>query len=264
MFTKKQDNIIDSSKGFSSGVFGGYYLAPHGELTMNSFGSELTSLTGDSSYIAKIKDITICNRNYVLTVMIPKNLYSKMKTENIVKLIIFLILFLTITATICFFFSNKFVSPLLKGLEQIRKQEHKKSSSSLVEIDNLFVFLAEQDQIQEMKNIELQKECDLKTDELTKAQNEIARLSYSRKSEIDPDNYIMFKKGMKSSTKMEKTVFELYLQGKTAEEILEICSIQKNTLKFHNHNILGKLGVSSRKQMLRYATILKQEKKDNQ
>lgn len=54
-------------------------------------------------------------------------------------------------------------------------------------------------------------------------------------------------------------MFELYLEGKTAEEILEICAIQKSTLKYHNHNILGKLGVSSRKQMLRYAALLKQE-----
>ena len=40
---------------------------------------------------------------------------------------------------------------------------------------------------------------------------------------------------------------------------MEICHIQQGTLKYHNHNILGKLGVSSRKQMLRYATLLKQE-----
>lgn len=36
-------------------------------------------------------------------------------------------------------------------------------------------------------------------------------------------------------------------------------NIRESTLKFHNHNILEKLGVSSRKQMLRYATLLKQE-----
>ena len=51
----------------------------------------------------------------------------------------------------------------------------------------------------------------------------------------------------------------IWADGKTADEIMEICRIQKGTLKYHNHNILGKLGVSSRKQMLRYATLLKQE-----
>ena len=36
-------------------------------------------------------------------------------------------------------------------------------------------------------------------------------------------------------------------------------NIRESTLKFHHHNILKKLGVFSRKQMLRYATLLKQE-----
>ena len=36
-------------------------------------------------------------------------------------------------------------------------------------------------------------------------------------------------------------------------------NIRESTLKFHHRNILKKLGVSSRKQMLRYATLLKQE-----
>ncbi len=36
-------------------------------------------------------------------------------------------------------------------------------------------------------------------------------------------------------------------------------NIRESALKFHNHNIPEKLGISSRKQMLRYATLLKQE-----
>lgn len=195
--------------------------------------------------------------------MIPKAVYIKAATDNTLRLIVFILLFLVATVTVCIYFSRKFVSPLVKGLEQIRKREHNVSSSPLSEIDDLFAFLAEQDSLREAENAKLREERDSKTDELTKAQNEIARLSYSRKSEIDPDDYETFKSGMKSLTKMEKAVFDLYLQGKTAEQILEICNIQKSTLKYHNHNILGKLGVSSRKQMLRYATLLKQENGDN-
>ena len=42
-------------------------------------------------------------------------------------------------------------------------------------------------------------------------------------------------------------------------EILAILGVTENTLKFHNKNIYNKLGVSSRKQLLRYATLLKQQ-----
>lgn len=97
------------------------------------------------------------------------------------------------------------------------------------------------------------------TSEIDKRQTEIDRLAYSRKNEIDPDNYEAFKIGLKELTKTEKTIFNLYLQGKTAKEIADILNIRESTPPFHNHNIPEKPGVSSRKQMLRYATLLKQE-----
>lgn len=97
------------------------------------------------------------------------------------------------------------------------------------------------------------------TGEIDKRQTEIDRLAYSRKNEIDPDNYEAFKIGLKKLTKTEKTIFNLYLQGKNAKEIADILNIRKSTPPFHNHNIPEKPGVSSRKQMLRYATLLKQE-----
>ena len=59
------------------------------------------------------------------------------------------------------------------------------------------------------------------------------------------------------------SLVKMYLSGefgKNAKEILTILSITENTLKFHNKNIYNKLGVSSRKQLLRYATLMKHQK----
>ena len=43
--------------------------------------------------------------------------------------------------------------------------------------------------------------------------------------------------------------------------ILKICrvmlGIKENTFKFHNKNIYQKLGVSSRKELMRYATLMR-------
>ena len=145
-------------------------------------------------------------------------------------------------------------------------QEHAGTNSDIIEIDDLFVYLAEQDRLRDLEteNLKRQNEelaivTENQTNEIGKRQTEIERLAYSRKNEIDPDNYEAFKTGLKELTKTEKTVFNLYLQGKTAKEIADTLNIRESTLKFHNHNILEKLGVSSRKQMLRYATLLKQE-----
>ena len=140
------------------------------------------------------------------------------------------------------------------------------NESDIIEIDDLFVYLAEQDRLRdfETENLKRQNEelaivTESQINEIDKRQTEIDRLAYSRKNEIDPDNYEAFKIGLKELTKTEKNIFNLYLQGKSAKEIADILNIRESTLKFHNHNILEKLSVSSRKQMLRYATLLKQE-----
>ena len=39
--------------------------------------------------------------------------------------------------------------------------------------------------------------------------------------------------------------------------------MSENTVKFHNKNIYSKLGISSRKQLLQYATLMReQEERD--
>ena len=60
---------------------------------------------------------------------------------------------------------------------------------------------------------------------------------------------------MGTLTATEYKVYELYLSGKNARQIVEILGISENTLKYHNKNIYSKLGISSRKQMLRFAAL---------
>lgn len=59
-----------------------------------------------------------------------------------------------------------------------------------------------------------------------------------------------FRNGVEALTKTERAVYECYLAGKSTKEILAELNIKENTLKFHNKNLYGKLGVSSRKQLL--------------
>ena len=116
-----------------------------------------------------------------------------------------------------------------------------------------------QNRLSEEEKESLRRNAEKSEAELENAKTEVDRLAYSRKNEIDPDDYAVFKAGLKTLTKTEKTIFEMYLSGKTADEIMQILNVKESTLKYHNHNILGKLNVSSRKQMLRFATLLKQE-----
>ena len=289
-----EDGKIDCENIFWAGVLGGYSLSPGGTLVPKKMNDSLTELLGENTFIAAKNEVTICNTPYTLVVMQPKSEFDKTVAVNVTRIVLVCFLLVFSAVVLCIIFSKKFVSPVIKSLEKIHMQEHSGTKSDIIEINDLFVYLAEQDRLRDLEtenlnrqneelaivtenlnrqneelaiateNLKRQNEelaivTENQTSEIDKRQTEIERLAYSRKNEIDPDNYEAFKIGLKELTKTEKTVFNLYLQGKTAKEIADILNIRESTLKFHNHNILEKLGVSSRKQMLRYATLLKQE-----
>lgn len=65
--------------------------------------------------------------------------------------------------------------------------------------------------------------------------------------QVDMEQYQL---GIQKLTATEHAVFELYISGRGTKEIMSELNIKENTLKFHNKNIYGKLGVSSRKQLI--------------
>ena len=69
-------------------------------------------------------------------------------------------------------------------------------------------------------------------------------------SEFSKQQIEFFVEGVKTLTPTEKAIFEAHLNRITTKEIMASFNITENTLKFHNKNIYGKLGVSSKKQLL--------------
>lgn len=67
---------------------------------------------------------------------------------------------------------------------------------------------------------------------------------------IDEDSYNMFVNNLSQLTTKERAIFDLYLAGLVPKEIAGQLGISENTLKYHNKNIYGKLGVKSRKELL--------------
>ena len=86
----------------------------------------------------------------------------------------------------------------------------------------------------------------------------------SEQEEEPVDEYQRFLDGIGNLTITERKIFNLYVEGKSTAETAEEVGIKENTLKFHNKNIYAKLGVSSRKQLLYYATLDSTEKETNE
>lgn len=201
--------------------------------------------------------------------MIPKNDYQKAAFGNAVRMGLLLMLIVFSAVFGCLYFTHRFLSPVMKGLEQLRSTKTAQRTD-ITEINDLLDFLAEKDNETEKTISILQNEMSVSRDELYRLQNEyntvqreyetaqaeVSRLAYRRKDEVDPDAYQHFLKCLVTLTPKEKEIFSLYLDGKTTREIQQISEINENTLKYHNRNIYSKLGVNSRKQLLMYAALM--------
>lgn len=77
---------------------------------------------------------------------------------------------------------------------------------------------------------------------------------------ITPERIETFMIGLKEMTPTEKTIYEAYIARATTKEIMANLNIKENTLKYHNRNIYGKLGVSSRKELLETHKYIKSMK----
>lgn len=221
---------------------------------------------GNYEYIGKEKEVVIDGNTIIVALMFPKPQYESIVRDGQLKNITILFIIAVIAFCACLWLSKKYITPIKKSITQIKTSKTDYTPSGITEIDDLFAFLAQQDReaeaaLAEMENqkAQMQSTLDQMSTHYNEAQQEIARLAYSRKNEIDPYDYEQFLMGVKTLTQMERTVFNHYLAGKSVKEIMELLGIKESTVRFHNRNIYSKLGVNSLKQLLRYASVMKQD-----
>lgn len=277
IFCALLDRSSDGYVGQIAGNQSGYFPPVDSVFTVENNLSLTVFHSGDIEFIGKMRELTVGTTTHVVAVMLPAEEYQNL--VKTVQLKIAAILFIAAFAilAVALWGSRKYVAPILKDLERIKDGTGlEQGSSRVLEIGDLFAFLEQQDREHEaalsalhqekleaqIRQERLQNELHQANSEYESAQTEIARLAYSRKQEIDPDDFQYFLKGISQLTPTEQKVFNLYLEGKNAKEIIAILGVTENTLKFHNKNIYNKLGVSSRKQLLRYATLMKQQEEN--
>ena len=69
-------------------------------------------------------------------------------------------------------------------------------------------------------------------------------------AEVVRDVTELFISGFETLTTKELELFYAYVAGEATKDIMKTMDISENTLKYHSRNLYGKLGVSSRKQMV--------------
>lgn len=205
------------------------------KLVKNSDLSEI--ITNDDTFVGRTREIEIGQSTHTATAMIPKDYYDGyMRNINIKSAaLLFFIALLTVIAGI--WMTKRYIHPITDALKQMESEKNEtiRKSETL------------QNELTELR----------KDNEQTKAK--LSHVTSTAKSQIDPDCYALFINHLSSLTPKEREVFSLYVEGKSTKEVKSTLNIGDNGLKHHNKNIYSKLGVSSKKELLLYITIMLQD-----
>lgn len=184
----------------------------------------------------------------------PKEYITAINREANMKYIIGMLLLLLIAATASVVLIRRNMKPVKRAIELMRQSKSiQVEKTGMREIDDLFEYLAERDRENEAKLNLAEKERQAALDMHQKAAAEIEIIQGIYGNDITPEQYAQFNIRLHTLTPKEREVYDLYLQGKKAPEIAVLLDITPNTVKFHNKNIYDKLGINSRKELLRYA-----------
>ena len=271
--------LIDQQQGRYCGQFNSnrYHIDMNSNFQIISKKDYTRFDFGTESCVGTTKDIFLGNDTFTVAMMMPQAQYQKfIRIGQLQNAVIFLILGV-LTLVCCVIMSHKYVSPILKRFEQVKAKEIGSDPSNIREIDDLFAFLAARDVAYETRLEELeqekqsaeanatqtQKDYETALRQLDLVRGELEQLSAAQHREIVLEEYEFFLCNLGTLTATEYKVYELYLSGKNAKQIAELLGISENTLKYHNKNIYSKLGISSRKQMLRFAALKQHQDKKN-
>ena len=261
--------LLDEHNGVYSGQFSSNHYNTENNIYIKSKKGLQIFDFGDEKCVGMTKDIVLGNETFSVAVMIQKSQYESFLYKGQISILLIFLIAAILAAVCCVFMSKKYVSPILKKIEQVKSKEDYGEQLRIREIDDLFAFLEEKDNYYEQRLDDLENAKRFAEDEARKAKeeyekaaekyelakSEIDRLAEKHKEEIVPEEYQFFVENLSMLTPAEYRVYELYLSGKTGKQIAEILHITENTLKYHNKNIYSKLGISSRKQLLRFAAL---------
>lgn len=265
--------VCDAGFCTSSGLIAGnYYLTGNNwdyDLSVTDSHDDFIHLSGgDETYAGKSEVIRLYpggspyeDEVWVAAILLPKDILHTAVNGNASYFTVTVVILLVFGVVASILISRHYLHPVNKALTSIRNRSYQEQTDvPYSEISDLLEFLAANDRAHEEEVMRLDKENKEVRSKFDMAQTHITHLAEEKLPEVDQDCFAMFTQCLRTLTPKERAIFDLYMEGKSAKEIQEIAEINLNTLKYHNKNIYSKLGVTSRKQLLEYAALLKYKK----
>ena len=139
----------------------------------------------------------------------------------------FLIFFPVVTLVyfLSYRMSRRFIEPILERIGSITTGQAERTE--IPEIDDLIEYLSRSDASASAQDVQ-----------------------------ADMTEYNAFLSNIETLSKAERAVFNLYMEGLSAQEIADHLHLSIHTVKSHNRRIYTKLNVSSRKELLIFINMM--------
>lgn len=244
MLVPLKGDTLEASKAMYAGSYKAIPLQIGGTLAIKTLRNGISSyLAPDGSVYSGLhqrinlypKNSAFSGNEWVLAVLMPEQDLTAniMRHNRQILILLFILLIFSVGAAALF--SRKNIEPVVGALEMVKaNQVSKYEKTNIQEIDDLFAFLAARDESEDISAPPV---------DMTKA------------SAL----FNAFVKNIKTLSPAERSVFNLYMEGYTAQEITKILCLSINTIKTHNKRIYTKLNVSSRKELLVYVKMMKEK-----
>lgn len=243
--------LLDEEQGIYSGQFNSNRYNSLNSASLNVIDKKsYTVFDFDSEKcVGKTKEVQLGNDTFSVALMLTEPQYQKFINKGKLTtagIFLFVALF---SFVCCLFMFRKYLSPILHKMEQMKSKEEQLKALEL----------AKEAAEEEARRAKDAYEKALAKYSLT--QSELIHITDEYKKEIIPEDYEHFVSNLDTLTPTEERIYQLYQEGKKQTEIAEIIGIKINTMKYHTKNIYSKLGISSRKQLLRFAVLKQQQDK---
>lgn len=256
--------VLDTLSVEESGYLN-HYLLPSG-FTYCGLHEAITLYPTDSVY---------AENTWVVSILMPdEDLTAAMRTHNL-KYGMLLGSLLLVSLLLALIISQRCINPVVHTLHQLTNPSNQSgiTKTNILEIDDLIEFLGSKDtMVQEMhdqagrkvqgENSSTEKSTAIANRREGRAVQEYVPSDSALQSNgsVQAPNlahYQQFVQNIATLSKAEMAVFHLYMEGYSAKEITEILCLSINTIKTHNKRIYMKLNVSSRKELMVYVNMMK-------
>ena len=277
---------LDIQKGLLTYPAGGFCFVPDELLAEKSLRGGLSAFVGtELSFVGISEPFTVAAGDeapHDLTVLIPKSDYDRALLKSRLEATGVLMLLLFFAVSCCLFYTRRYLRPILRDIERLKDESggaqmtfdelqpvsaklqfHEQTITDLEtekqaahERADHFRFRAEQ---LLSENSDLQEQVEGAQERLSALQEEVNRLAYLRKKELDPAVYENFLRGYAMLTDTEREVCDALSKGLSTREFAEQTERKPSTVETHRKNSYRKLSIHSVKELQLCLTLMRME-----